>query len=364
MKPLVAFDEAGNSGGNLLDVEQPVFVLASVSLTDEQAFSVLDAQDQEQKFSKLKRSSKGQEAILRILDSPILTEDRYVISGFHKRFMTITKMVDLLVEPLAHRDGVNLYERGANLALANMLYHCLPVFLGRRVFDMLIDRFVGMVRTPSHRTIQKFYQLLETAYRRHGDEDFAAGIAVLLASRVIAEDHADAWDGSELDPAIPAFVEHASVWTGRFGAPFRIVHDESKPIVNEQLVLEAMMSETDEHIEIGYDRRKMNFPIAAKEIELLDSAAYRQIQVADIVASGTAYCLRASISRSADAFSEALLKTRVLSGSFLPVWPELKVSPEDLGTTELGGVDSVDHIGEYVARRLGGIPAKGERRKR
>jgi hypothetical protein len=58
-----------------------------------------------------------------------------------------------------------------------------------------------------------------------------------------------------------------------------------------------------------------------------------------------------------------LLETRVLAGSFRPVWPELKVTPEELGTTEVGGIDAADHIGDYVAKRLGGIPDKRQRRK-
>ena len=117
MKPLIAFDEAGNSGGNLLDPEQPTFVLASVHLSDEETNALLPPRAGEYKFATLKRSAPGREAILDFLNSPILTEDRYLVSGFHKKFMAVTKMVDMLVEPLTHRDGINLYERGANIGL-------------------------------------------------------------------------------------------------------------------------------------------------------------------------------------------------------------------------------------------------------
>jgi len=364
MERIVAFDEAGNSGGNLLDRHQPIFVLASVSLSDEDAARLLPQRDREYKFSVLKRSARGRQDIIGLLDSDVLAEDRYLISGFHKPFMAITKMVDLLVEPLAYRDGVDLYERGANLALSNMLYFCLPAFLGRRVFDTLVERFVGMVRSPSERTIQRFYQLLQTEYRKHGPEAYASDLAMLFATRVIANDYICKWDSSDLDPAIPAFVEHASVWTGRHGGPFRIVHDMSKPIANEQVVLEAIMSATDERVEIGYDRRKMVFPIAAREIELLDSSTCTQLQVADILAGGSAHCLKTAMLGRSDDLAMALLKTRVLSGQFRRVWPELKVSPEELGTDEIGGIDAIEHMGAYVRKRLGRIPPKGQRRKR
>lgn len=363
MKPIVAFDESGNSGGNLLDTEQPVFVLASVCLPEDVTRSILGSSDRESKFASLKRSARGRQTVIDILNSPALTSEKYVISGFHKRFMALTKMVDLLVEPLAHRDGVDLYERGANIGLANMWYYCLPVFLGTVVFDMLIERFVNMVRFPSARTVQKFYQLLETAYRKHRRESYASDIGMLLATRVIAEAKVSEWAADDLDPAIPAFVEHGSVWTGRLDGPFAIVHDVSKPIANEQIVLEAMMSETEPRQQIGYDRRKMHFPIAARVIEFRDSTKCVQIQLADVLASSSAYCLKAAVRQERDEFFHALMQTRPLAGEFKPLWPQLKITPEELGTVEVGGVDANDHVGDYVAKRLSGIPAKGQRRK-
>ena len=363
MKPLIAFDESGNSGGNLLDADQPVFVLASVHLTDEETVELLPRRDGEYKFAALRRSAPGQQTILQVLNSPMLTEDRHVISGFHKRFMAITKMVDMLVEPLTHRDGINLYERGANIALSNRWYFTLPVFMGRKAFDLLIERFVQMVRFPSERTIQKFYQLLETAFRMNRREDYAAEFAVLLRSREIAESSVDQWDGSDLDAAIPAFVEQGAIWTERLNTPFTIAHDASKPVENEQIILEAMMSETEERVRIGYDRRKMVFPIASHEIELRDSKLCSQLQVADVIASSVAHCLKTSMLKKEDAFTKALLETSVLNGSFRPLWPEMKFTPSELGTEEVGGTDPNDHVGAYVARRLGGIPEKGQRRK-
>ncbi len=362
--PVIAFDESGNTGGNLLDPEQPVFVLASTSLDEDAAREVLGTQQSgEAKFSFLRQARGGRQTILRVLNAPQLSDDTCLVAGFHKPFMAVTMIVDRLVEPLAHRDGVDLYERGGNLALSNLWYFTLPTFLGRQVFDTLVERFVGMVRFPSQRTVQKFYQLLETAYRKHRSAAFAGDLAVLLATRAIANADMSEWDGSDLDPAIPAFVAHASEWTERLGVPFRIIHDASKPIENEQVVLEAMMSATGERVKIGYDRRKMTFPIASSEIELRDSASYPQLQVADILASGAAFTLRATVRGEQDDFTKGIAESRALQGRFMPVWPELKVTPQELGTDETGGTDVLKEVGSYVSKRLGGIPPKGQRRK-
>lgn len=363
MKPTVAFDEAGHSGGNLLDPEQPVFVLASARLSENEAVELLGSPGKELKFATLKRSKRGMEIILRILDSPLLSEDRFLISAFHKPFMIVTKIVDLLVEPLAHRDGVDLYERGANIAMANVFFFCLPVFLGRDTFETLCARFVGMVRAPSSKTVNAFYALIEEAYHAHRHEEFAADLVLLLATRRIAEEYIEDCDSSDLDPSIPAFFEHASVWTGRLGSSFTIVHDQSKAIANQQVVLEAVMSTTEEPAAIGYDRRKMIFPISAVGIVFRDSKECPPLQVADLLASSAAYCLREAERLHRDEFAAQLLQTQALSAPLLPLWPELKVSPEELGTAEVGGIDANNFIGEYVSKRLGGFPPKGMRRK-
>ncbi len=54
---IIAFDESGNTGSDLLDKEQPVFVLASVKLTAGQAKelkSIFKTNSSELKFNRLK----------------------------------------------------------------------------------------------------------------------------------------------------------------------------------------------------------------------------------------------------------------------------------------------------------------------
>jgi hypothetical protein len=232
------------------------------------------------------------------------------------------------------------------------------------VFDDLLDRFVQMVWKPSAKTLDRFYRLAETAYRKHRNEEaIASELAVILASRPIAQAYLEEWDASALDPAIPAFVEHASIWTARLSAPFTIIHDVSKPLVNDQLILEAMMSETEPTQTIGYDRRKQAFPIAAREIVFADSASHPQLQIADLLASARAYSLRTPLRKQRDPFAQELLKTRALSIPFRPLWPEQKITPDELGTNEVGGTDANQYVGDYIANRLGGIPPRGQRRK-
>ena len=124
-----------------------------------------------------------------------------------------------------------------------------------------------------------------------------------------------------------------------------------------------MMATSEKSVMIGYDRRKTAFPIKAAGIEFHDSSLYLQLQIADIVASSAAYCLRSSLDQQTDPFARDLLHTRVFSGNFHSVWPEAKVTPDELGTTKVGGIDASNYIGKYISKRLNGIPPKGARRK-
>ena len=44
-------------------------------------------------------------------------KNKIAFVGVHKEFVLLAFLIDFWLEPLAHRDGVNLYERGANIAL-------------------------------------------------------------------------------------------------------------------------------------------------------------------------------------------------------------------------------------------------------
>lgn len=347
-----------------MDAEQPVFVLASVHLADDVAIGLLGNNDKELKFAKSKKNSRGRKQILDILDSPALSSEKILISGVHKPFMIITKMLDLLVEPFMHATGFDFYAKGLNICMANMWYFAMPVFIGKERFEALKVAFVKMVRTPSAEKIDQFYSIVANAIKHINYPEFADDLKMLLATRVIAESDFKGWNSSDLDPAIPLFCEHAAIWTGTFNTEFLIVHDESKTLSQEQIILEAMMSTKEKTVIIGYDRRKKVFPIRANSINFCNSSECPQVQVADIVAGATVYSLCQAFHKDSDSFAKEILSTRIFGGSFYPLWPELKFTPEELGTNAVGGIDANDYVGGYIAHRLGGIPPKGKREKR
>ena len=150
-RPVVYVDESANSGQNLLDPHQPVFTVAGVHLPDYLAASIVDEVRgqlprnlREPKYTSLAGSSGGRKALMnafaRLPEGSVRT---YLV---HKRFMVMTKMVDVIVEPMAHRDGYNLYEGKETLALANMLHLAGPVMGDADAYDRMLQAFVNWVR--------------------------------------------------------------------------------------------------------------------------------------------------------------------------------------------------------------------------
>lgn len=121
--PVLYGDEAGNTGPNLLDPDQPTFAHAITDLQAgdaAEALACLELNSAEIHSTSLFRRKGGIGRLVRFFDHPVIRPERVSVFLIHKKHMVITKMIDLLVETLAHRDGVDLYKDGANIALGNL----------------------------------------------------------------------------------------------------------------------------------------------------------------------------------------------------------------------------------------------------
>ncbi len=142
--PIVSMDESGNTGQNLLDPDQPVFALASISLTDEEARQIVGQSAEELHFAKMRKSRVGRQRVLDVLGA--LDPERAKVVPIHKRFMVTAKIVDQLVEPQARAVGHDGIADGSMLALANLWHLTSGTFCGEDKFERLLRAFVDCVR--------------------------------------------------------------------------------------------------------------------------------------------------------------------------------------------------------------------------
>ncbi|TGL59506.1 DUF3800 domain-containing protein [Leptospira sarikeiensis] len=340
----VAFDEAGNTGQNLIDLSQPVFALASVHMTEYQIASIRKSAkllpNEEFHFVRFARNRQGQERILNMLRNNNISRKTCAITVFHKQYMAIVKIVDMLVEELAYQNGFDIYRKGMNQAMSNLFHTVLPVFCGSELFEELIDSFVRAVRKRDAVVINRFYNVIKKMHRSCTDEDFKSELLMLLETSVIAKSVFKNARVTSIDPAIPAFVNLTSHWSELLNQPFDILHDRSKPIEHEQELLSYFMDADEQEILVGYDRRKAKFPLKATGIQFVDSKLCPAVQIADLLSSAIVFYLKGVLDsslRSPFWYELEKFKKRLWSGLIVnPLWPSADVTPEQLGTEKSG----------------------------
>lgn len=358
MIPKVSFDESGNTGPNLLDASQQVFTLASICMSTEEAVDALKvltagSRKAEIHFQDLKRTPRGQEKILRFLDQPVFTPEVVKLSLIHKPFMVTAKIVDLLFENLVRRDGIDLYERGGNIATANLIHTTMPVFVGEEAFSSFQGKFLSMIWRKSPEAVDAFYQFTHSLLLSNIGKDFAGFLAVFLVSSDIITEVLDSANIVTLDPAVPSFVVHCDSWGAQFGRDFDVVHDASKPIEHEKEILHILMAKDEQEVLVGYDIRKVTMPLRATGIQFADSKDVLQLQVADVFASALANWGHKIANRTIDdgfwrELNSLELRKLLING----IWPSHDVTPQSLNMEEVGGINTLDYTRELIERQM------------
>lgn len=361
----VFFDESGHSGSNLIRPTEPVLLLASVSFSPEQLAVAEEffaaVQSDEWKFRNFRKREKYLEALVSIFEQPWFSPLAVKAFVVHKRFMVVTKMVDLLQEPLARLCGVNLYEQGANLAMANLFYSVWPTFLGEERMAKLLESFVVVVRTKSPEALAEFSKNIRDCYdhlKDSGNDDMAAA----FAPKLIACDNPDIWlDGLgrfEMDPLIPAYFVLLGAWGDELKAPFNVISDESKALASQSEILKQFADEALQQRNLSGPGGEVNFPLKSQEITMVDSKTSRQVQMADLIA-GSLCSVYSAISegRHLEEWQRRIIAVMATNPFCNGIWPSHNVTPEALGTEHLTGESILD----YSMRILSGDPSTRNR---
>jgi hypothetical protein len=356
MPSTIYCDESGNSGANLPEAGQPFFVLASNNFTEDEANSLLaqvrSPQGGEPKFATLRKSADGVRRLTRFLGDPILQPNRIFADGYHKRYMIVTKMVDLVAETLIHGIGGDLYERGGNIAMSNLLFYCMPVFCGEERTRIFLESFVDLARQRRPEDADAFYEAGDAMLASCSSERFKEDLFFFTERALFGAWWDDHINPMALDPAIPALFRHIVEWTKRGLERFDVVHDNSKPVLASTQSFEEMMALAGEQSqEIGRDRRKMLFPLRASSLTQADSKLVPQLQVADICAGLVNHFLKGRGQDVADPLSGPINEFVVGRWEMDALFPSPAVTPEALGTEEMGGTDSVQAMMEYLLNR-------------
>lgn len=361
MNTKIYFDEAGNSGDNLLDKEQPIYVLSSHNFNEEETRRILGPllllNNREIHFYNLCKSKKYHKSIIEVLNNNLLDCTRVVMTAADKRFALWCNIVDKLVEPFyAGILNEDMNKGGQKLQLANILF--------------------GMQnKIDDKNLIEDFLQSFQNYYRERDlnkQEDYKNDFLVALGRIEMIEDEDvreffgyismcntfGLWDSSgqkySLDLSITEFNYSCKQWGKILQEKFNVFHDNSKQIDHWKEYIYFLSDERISETVVGYGDRKHIYPLKIQKLELIDSKTSIEIQLADLFASSLSYYLRKRKKGIEEPFLDELAETRFFKlKCFMQIGAGLNMDSEKFAKEMLEiGVDGVDFIVEQEQKYL------------
>jgi hypothetical protein len=349
----VYLDESGYTGPDLLNVDQPVYTLGSVALSEEVAAELKakcfpGVKAQELHHTALAKRPRGRRQVLSLIHELAGIPNAATIVVAHKPYVLLGLLVDFWVEPAMRLDGLNLYEQGANIGLVNVAWMVLGAILGddRREF---LRRFQVMVRDRTRFAEESFWTTVHDLCQRHPEFDQTIGLFETANMRLGAK-HLSRLPADLLDLGEYGLLETVTHWRKTTTEPLRLIHDQNTSLQRNRKQWDAWLSKDVPPAVVGQDRRVIRFPLNGT-IEMADSRAAVPLQLADLIAGATAAMLNPIAGRVArdpdyvDALRDSPLSERFVIGG---VWPSDKVTPEDLGTEGPVYGDSADYLASLV----------------
>lgn len=265
----IAMDESGYTGSNFLDSTQPLFIMSSVNISLQDAQKLLHkSPKKKQKFAELKESEEGRKIILDVIKYLVKQNSaRYIV--VNKKFVLLTLMVELLIEPSLNRKGSTDYR----LSVANKIYYEMLSTFGNERLEKLLGNFQSMIKST-----KKFYSdvrniensLLPDSISVNGllQNNLWDFIRLILKSQSYIQETIE--DSAQVYDLCKTIVRgHIDYWK-ELNQSLEILYDENKPI--RELVIELGL----------FDQNFKNVTIVPTS-----SSNEPRIQIADIL-SGAA----------------------------------------------------------------------------
>lgn len=348
---MLYFDEAGYTGADLNNKNQPFFTLASTCLTEDEMQAIrkdigYDEWGRELHFVSMYTNYHGRGVLNKIFSHPLLDFRHVKLAFALKRYCIYAQIVDILVETYYYMNGINIYVGAKNLLLSNGLYYLAISHSNQQLVSEFENDFVAMVRNPSTESITCFYQ---TTDRLIGDSQTSNHFRNLLLEIPQTIEHIQyALDmpSFHMDLTIPLFSELIQKWYLDTGVKHDVLFDSSEPFHANLELLESLKSIEGEETEVGYGDNKHVYPLPVGELAIAKSHDNFGIQLADVFASALSFVL----TPRTDKYQKYQVELKEL-----PIFKivEVNVAPASIEYLEkrmqdVSGIDPLDYICDNV----------------
>ena len=293
----IFIDESGFTGNDLLNANQPHFVMSSVSISDDEAQYLVDKvradfkiKADELKGANLLRTAKGMNVVKYILYN---IQGKYALSCNHKIYTLCCKIFEYIFEPVLQENNSLFYENRFNLFIANLIF---LFFVNKdKVASEIMISFAKMMREQNFDALRVLFSnktSLDTDDVFLDMIDFMEGYSDEIIKELEILKAAGNHGKWILDISISALWGVSRHWA-KSHDEMTIICDPSKPLAALASEINLMVGRT--------DRPKLFHPVAGlyspifnlkEPLQFKDSKESAGIQLADIVASFATYALK------------------------------------------------------------------------
>lgn len=278
-------DEAGYTGYDLLNAQQPFQGAAALQIDEDTAAALIKeyfprTQLVELKHQKLSRRKSNWQSLLNI-QKAILRDYLSFTYVCDKRFLLILMFLDYCVEPVFYERGIDFYQDGYNYALASLLYYTAPRFWEKKNFDEILYLFQRALRSKSDVPIQALTQKAKSLQGRELSENLLP--LAMEDSACIREIKTSRINTDAAYVVILSLISHIEKFVHE---PYEIVHDQSDNLRQYDRILSQLAAAT---FTESFKQTKITtlaFPLKLSRVLQVDSRTSRGVQLADLLIGG------------------------------------------------------------------------------
>lgn len=278
-------DEAGYTGPDLLNEDQPFLGLSAVFVTPEEATSLCknhfpDTHCRELKHKTLSRRPSHHKA-LTALQRECLKSHKAISFVANKRFMCIRMLLDTCIEPSFHARGINFYEDGFDVSLANILYFTGPSLFGPQQFNDLLVLFQRAVKSKSDQDINIFCEHTRSM-RKCALSEWMSPISKEFGEFIVSIKH----PSSSTDIAFSMLFALLTRLEKTAEGNYEVVHDTSPAMHTYHDALKNLIKQPPQRSFTISNDCAIKFPLRLNKIREGSSHLEPGLQLADILVGG------------------------------------------------------------------------------
>jgi len=348
----IYIDECGFTGEDLFNTDQPIFTLAGLNLTEKICQELKDkhfnkVQAIELKHSSLAKRARSQQMVIELINDLDFNYPKSIkFAVVHKRYALVTKIVDILIETVAYEDGFDLYDRGANIAYSNMLFYLIKGLTSNNYFNEFLLSFQKMMRKRTKESYDNFFRPI---FNNNFPKELDELLSIIKSFHIrIGFSELSKIPDNVLDLALSEALILMYEWKTDISESENIIliHDRSSNMAQDKDFWDKLVSPNLNHKIVGYDRRKMSYPIRIEKTYFENSKNFAGLQLADILAGAITRYFK-WITNGKDENDEYGKNLSLnMPGSFggHMIWPSPDVTPEKLGTIGTNADDPIEFV--------------------